>query len=409
MKVERPLDERPVTYLGMTMERRTRWNFNCEAANVLFMGIFLGIVNPFLMPLAVRLGATPLEIWILTAGPFIGNALAPIWARMSFNARKLPWVVVPNLIWRGGMGLIGLMKNPAALTALHFGTNVVVAAANPAYGSLVQRLFPPAQRGRLMGYIRLMLAASMLPTTLVAGRLIDRFGVQVMYPVAGVMGVIAIIAYSFTREPVDAAPPSGPLSSPGAVEGLKLAAADPTFRRFLLAAVLFHGGALVASPLYAVYQVREMGLTNAQISWLSVAWNVGWLPAFALWGRVIDRKGPRPVVLAAALFYLGLPLAYGLGGGSLALIALGHLCQGVADAALDLGGWNLILATNPERVGSYTSASMVVTAVRGFFGPMLGSFMLGAAGFQPTFLTSVALVGVGAAIWLTGRRQAADA
>ncbi|HWI62619.1 MAG TPA: MFS transporter [Symbiobacteriaceae bacterium] len=399
------MQDRFVTFLGMTMERRTRWNFNCEAVNVLFMGIFLGIINPFIQPLAVRLGATPLQIWLLTAGPFIGNALAPIWARMSFNSRKLPWVVVPNALWRGGLGLIGLVKSPAALTAIHFGTHVVVASANPAYGSLVQKVFPPALRGRLMGYIRLGLAASMLPTTLLAGRLIDRYGVGVMFPIAGVMGVIAITAYAFTREPVDAPPPSGPLSNPGVVEGLKLAVSDPTFRRFLLAAVVFHGGVLVAQPLYAVYQVRQMALSNEQISWLSLAWNVAWLPAFALWGRVIDRKGPAPVVMAAALFYLGMPLAYGLGGGSLPLVALGHMCQGVADAALDLGGWNLILATNPERVGSYTSASMVVTALRGSLGPMLGSWMLGAAGFQLTFLTAAALVAVGAVIWITGKTQ----
>jgi len=387
------------------MERRTRWNFGCEAVNVLFMGIFLGIINPFIMPLAVRLGATPLQIWLLTAGPFIGNALAPVWARLSFSSRKLRWVVIPNAVWRAGLGAIGFFKSPAALTGIHLGAHVVVAAANPAYGSLVQKVFPPHLRGRLMGYIRLLLAASMLPTTLVAGRLIDRFGVSVIYPVAGIFGLVASAAYAMTREPVDAPPPGGPLSSPGALQGLRLALSDPEFRRYLLAAILFHGGVLVASPLYPVYQVRQLGLTNEQISWLALAWNLAWLPSFALWGRVIDRKGARPVVLAAALFYLGMPLAYGLGGETFALIALGHMCQGVADAALDLGGWNVILAANPERVGAYTSASMLVTALRGALGPLLGSWMLGAAGFQPTFLAAAVLAAAGGAVWLQGLRR----
>jgi MFS family permease len=386
------------------MERRTRWNFGCEAANVVLFGIFLGIVNPFVLPLAVRMGANSFHIWMITAGPFIGNALAPIWARLSFNTRKLPWVVWPNAIQRAGLGLIGLLHSPGAIAALHFGTNTVVAAANPAYGSLVQKVFPPPVRGRLMGYIRLILAAFMLPTTLLAGWLIDRFGAHIIFPVAGLFGVAAITAYSFTKEPVDAAPPSGPLSSPGAVAGLRLALSDRRFRSFLLAAVIFHGGVLIASPLYSVYQVRQMALSNAQISYLSVAWNVAWLAAFAVWGRVIDRRGAKPVVLAAALFYLGMPLAYALGGFSLPLVALGHMCQGVADAAMDLGGWNVILANHPERVGAYTSASMLVTALRGAVGPLLGSWLMGTAGFQWTFLLSVAIVAAGALVWLPEMR-----
>lgn len=399
------LPDRPVTFLGITMERRTRWNFSCEALNVLFMGLWAGVIGPFAVPLAVRMGATQLQIGLLTAAPFIGNALAPIWARLSFSHRKLWWVVIPNGLQRVGLGLIGLFTNPAAITGIYLSAHVAVAAANPAYGSLVQKVFPPAVRGRLMGYIRLLLAASMLPTTLIAGRLIDRFGARVLFPLAGLFGLIAITAYAFTREPVDAPPPSGPLSSPGALQGLKMAVADRTFRRYLLAVFLFHGGVLVAQPLYAAYQVQQMRLTNEQISWLALAWNLAWLPAFALWGRVIDRKGARPVVTAAAAFYLGAPLAYGLGGGSFALAALGSMCQGVADAALDLGGWNLILENNPERVGAYTSAAMVVTAARGALGPILGSALMGAVGFAPTFLTAATLVAVGGTVWLTGLRS----
>jgi MFS family permease len=80
------------------------------------------------------------------------------------------------------------------------------------------------------------------------------------------------------------------------------------------------------------------------------------------------------------------------------------MCQGVADAAMDLGGWNVILANHPERVGAYTTASMLVTALRGAVGPLLGSWLMGTAGFQWTFLLSVAIVAVGALVWLPEMR-----
>jgi MFS family permease len=398
----------PVTFLGMLMDRRTRWNFLSEAGNAALVGLFIGVVGPFTIPLAIRLGATPLQVALISAAPFIANLLAPYWAGLSHYSRKLPWVIVPHLIWRGGMGLVGIFAHPAALVWIFVSTHVAVAAANPAYGALVQRVYPTAIRGRLMGYVRLLLAAAMLPTALIAGGLIDRFGPQWVFLGAGACGVVGLAVYALTKEPADSPLPSGPLSRPSPLQGLKLAVSDPPFRRYLLATIIFHGGVLVAHPLYGAYQVREMGLSNVQIGYIALAWNLAWLGSFALWGRVIDWKGPRPVVIAAAAFYLGLPLAYGLGGGLFAVVLLGAMCQGIADAALDLGGWNMILSVNPDRVGQYTSAAMMATGVRGAIGPFLGTALLGWVGFQATFLTAGLLIAIGLAVLLMGTGRSAQ-
>ncbi len=394
----------PVTFLGMTMERRVRWNFLCEAINAGLLGFFSGITGPFALPLAIRMGAGPLAVALISSGPFLANLLSPVWAALSRTTRKLPWVVGAHIIYRGGLGLIGLTKNPQAITGIVTVGNVAQAAAGPAYGSLVQMVFPAPIRGRLMGYVRIILACAMLPTTLVAGQLMDQVGPTWLFLFAGAMGLAAIGVYSLTREPAPEPSAAGAKAAPGAAEGLRLALSDPGFRRFLLAALLFHGGVLLANPLYAVFQVKEMGLSNAQISYLSLAWNVAWLAGFALWGRVVDRRGPAPVVTAAALFYLGLPLAYGLGGGSYAIALAGALCQGMADSAMDLGGWNMILSVNPNRVGPYTSASMTVTGIRGALGPLLGSWLLGLAGFQATFLTAAGFILLGLTVFVTRRR-----
>lgn len=385
------------------MERRVRWNFLCEAMNAGLLGSFVGIAGPFALPLAIRMGAGPLEVALISSGPFIANLLSPLWGALSRNTRKLPWVVGAHILYRGGLGLVGLMKSPQAVTAIITAGNLAQAAAGPAYGSLVQKVFPAPIRGRLMGYVRIILACSMLPTTLIAGQLFDRVGPTWLFLFAGLMGLLAISIYALTKEPVPQPPAPGARPAPGAVEGLRLALSDRAFRWFLLSVLLFHGGVLLANPLYSVYQVREMGLSNAQISYLSVTWNIAWLGGYALWGRVVDRRGPAFVVTAAAAFYLGMPLAYGLGGGSLAIVMLGALCQGIADAALDLGGWNMLLSTNPDRVGPYTAAYMTVTGIRGALGPLLGSWLLQQGGFQLTFLTAAGFIGLGLAVFISQR------
>jgi MFS family permease len=406
-----------VTFLGMQMTRRTRWNFLCEAVNAALAGGFVGIVNPFTLPLAVRLGATNLQVGLIAAAPFIANLLGPLWSALSRGGRQLPWVVGAHIVWRGGQGLIGLLTNPSAVVAVFFLTHLAVAAGNPAYGALVQKVFPPPIRGRLMGYVRLALAAAMLVTTLVGGRLMDSLGPAWLYPIASFLGLLGIGVYALTREEPESgeepaqlptSPTSGPSSSraqAGLMEGLRQAVTDGPFRTFLLASILFHGGALLAQPLYSVYQVKQLGLSNVQISYLVVAWNLAWLAAFAFWGRVIDRRGARPVVTAAAALYAGLPLAHAIGG-TWSTILLGQVCQGIADAALDLGAWNLILSTRPERVRPYTSAWMVAVGVRGAIGPLVGSWMLSRFGFRPTFFAAAALVLAGLVVFLHSQRAA---
>lgn len=392
-----------VTFLGMVMDRRTRWNFFCEATNAALFGVFIGVVGPFALPLAIRMGADSLQVGLIASAPFIANLFSPVWAQLSRGGRQLPWVVIPHLIWRGGYGLLGLITQPVAFVALVLGANLTVAAGNPAYGALCQKCYPAPVRGRLMGYVRLLLAGVMLPTTLAAGMWIDRSSPALLFLVAGGFGLAAIAAYSFTREPMEAGSGPGPVHRPSIVAGFRIALADAAFRRFVLAALLFHGGVLMALPLYSVYQVKQMGLSNAQIGFLAIAWNLAFLAAFAVWGRLVDRKGAGYVVIGAALFYLGQPLAYALGGGVLAILMLGALCQGIADAGLDLGGWNVILSANPDRVGVYTSTHMTMIGIRGALAPLLGTWLFKALGFAPTFLISAALVAAGLMLLVSGR------
>jgi len=378
------------------MPRFARWNFFAEGMNTVFSGVFIGIIGPFTLPLAVRMGATPWQVFIITAIPFIANLLSPIWAHLQQGKQKKWWVVVPHIFWRAGMGLLGFFKNPAAITAMQATTNLGLSANATAYGPLMQKVYPAEIRGRLMGYVRLILAAFMLPTTLIAGRVIDKHGPQWLFLVGGICALIGLGFFALIKEPPETVAIRAKRGS--ALEGLKLAVADQKFRRFLLAAFLFHGGVLTAVPLYSVFQVREMGLTNTQISYISLCWNIAWLISFAVWGRLVDQKGARPVVIAAAAFYLGGPLAYGLVGGFFPLILVAAMCTGIADAAMDMGSLNLILAENPSRVGPYTAANLVVSGIRGLLGPLLGSWMLSAFGFRPTFLTAAVLVAAGLAV-----------
>lgn len=393
--------ERPVRFLGIAMDPGTRWNFLCEVTYACGIGCFIGVVAPFTLPLAIRMGATPLQVGLVTAAPFIANLLSPVWAALSQHARKVPWVALPNLLWCSLLSLVGLTTHPAALTGLVLAGNMSAAAGNPAYAALVQEVYPAAIRGRLMGYVRLAMAGAMLPVTLIAGHLIDRHGPVWLYLSSGLATALGIGVYAQTREPAGAPAPTGTAAIARPLQGVRLAMSDASFRRFLLAVLVVHGGALMAAPLYPVFQVRRLGLTNESIGVLAATLNVAWLCAYGIWGRVIDRHGARFAVLGAAVFYLGMPLAYGLFASRYPLILLGTLCQGIADAALDLGVWNVILAVDAAHVRYYTSTTMTAAGIRGALAPLLGSWLLQVAGFEATFVLAAVLVAAGLLLLIT--------
>jgi MFS transporter, DHA1 family, staphyloferrin B biosynthesis exporter len=385
--------------MGMTLSKDVWRNFRLEALGALFVAAFIGVVGPFTAPLAVRLGASKLEMGLLTAAPFIANLTAGFWAALSQNGSPIRWVVVPHAVWRILLGLVGLMKAPWLIVATSLTAHLAVTAAGPAYGRLMQQAYPPETRGRLMGFVRVLLSGGMFVTVLFAGRLIDRFGPAWVFLGAGAAGLIGIGFFALIRVPEAGGEKRPKLKAMGQI---RLAAEDPAFRRYLIAALLFHGGVLLAVPVYPQFQVQVLNLTNTEISYLAMSWTGAWLTSYAICGYLADRIGPRLIVLAAAGLYLGLPLTYAIGI-FFWLILIGALCQGAADAAMDLGTWAFILQSNPEKVGAYTSAHMMAVGLRGAVAPLLGSALLGAFGMRPVFLIAAAFVAAGFLLLHTAR------
>lgn len=391
-------------FMGITLERTVWRNFRLEATNAVFGAMFQGVIGPFMAPLAVRLGASKLEMGILTAAPFLANLTAGIWSSFSQNGNPLRWVVVPHMLWRALLGLVGLIRAPWLLVSTSVVAHMAVTAAGPSYGRMMQKIYPPRERGRLMGFVRVLLAATQLVTVIVAGRLIDVYGPAVIFLSAGALGLVGISIFAAIRMPEGKEPPRPRM---GMGEQLRTAGADPAFRRFLLAALLFHGGVLMAVPVYPQFQVQVLALSNTQISYLATSWTLAWLLSYAVLGFLSNRMNPRAIVMVAAASYLVMPMMYAVGS-SMGLLMLGHLAQGVADAAMDLGAWAFILQTNPERVGSYTSAHMMLVGLRGALAPLIGTAVLGGFGMQPVFLLSAALVMVGWVLLYMARGQTVE-
>ncbi len=83
-------------------------------------------------------------------------------------------------------------------------------------------------------------------------------------------------------------------------EALALAR-QPTMRRYLMGVAWGQAVRVATLPFVITLLRREIGFSEAQVVWTTVATFAGGLVSLYLWGRVVDRTGPEPVFRWSAL------------------------------------------------------------------------------------------------------------
>ena len=281
-----------------------RENFRHLFYDIAWFGILNGSSLSFMSVYATRLGASGFQIGMLGAVPAImslalaipasrylqRNAIDKAVFRTSvyFRLGYLFWIPLPWLlneaqqIW-ALIFIILLMGIPG--TALAVGFNALFAEA-----------VPPEWRAYVAGIRNVMLSITFVLTSLIAGWLLDKIpfplGYQIVFGL-GFLGAFMSSYHLYYVRPVlsaDATRPAtriGDRARPGMFRilgdshrpsvGLRLLARD-TWRKLLRTDILrspflhvltvllfFHLGQYLALPLFPIYYVRNMGLSDQQI------------------------------------------------------------------------------------------------------------------------------------------------
>jgi len=161
----------------------------------------MGMIFPFITRVARNeLGATQTMLAILSAAPFLGNLIAPIWAQHMEGKSKMPFVlgsIVPSRLLLIGMFWIA---TPMPFVLMLSALQLMGAFSSPAYTSLMKDIYPDHARGRLMGYVRVGAQIAAFLAAQVAGRLLDAgYSYRFIFPIAGIIGVFSVLAFAKVR------------------------------------------------------------------------------------------------------------------------------------------------------------------------------------------------------------------
>lgn len=325
-----------------------RWNFGHLYPDIAGYGILAGSAIAFISVYATRLGATGIQIGLLSAGPAVVSLLLSLPAGRWLEGQVLTRAVFVTSIWNraGYVALVilpWLLPPAAQVWAVPI---VVVLMAVPgtlisiAFNAMFADVVPPAWRALVVGRRSAVLAISMTATSLACGLLLDRLPFPLNYQVVFFIGVAgsALSSYHLWRlRPVSPALRVGrPIldaAQPGSLRfvdmlrntlGLRFlarASARPllrldllsgSFGRLLVAYLFFYLFQAMPVPLFPLFWVRNLHLTDGQISLAAALLNAATLISSLYLARISNRHGHRWVLVAGALLYGIYPLLTGL-------------------------------------------------------------------------------------------------
>jgi MFS family permease len=366
----------------------------------------MGLAFPFFTRIARGdLHASETAIALLAAAPFLGNLCSPLWARQMEGRSKMPFV---QGSWISARSLLFLM--PLAFTAWPFvaivgGLQFVGTIATPAYTSLMKDIYPDRARGRLMGYVRVIAQVMTFFATLAAGRLLDHsVSYRLLFPIAGMLGIGAALAFSRVRALPENSAPAPDCEEKKltnrefAMDTLTILRDNEPYRWFAFSVFTYGFGNLMVTPLYGLYQVDVLRISNTQVANLANFASLWSILGFIFWGWLMDRIGaPRTVlfsifcIASIAVVYLcahtvnGLLFASALSGFGFAGIELSYLAAILAYAE---GG----------RAAQYQSLHSLLLGVRGILAPLIGIPLMKAHGYTTAFTVGFILMALGGAM-----------
>jgi MFS family permease len=381
----------------------TRTSLQAATLDGVFATVFGCVTGGVLLTnFLLELGATSVEIGLLSSIPMFVNLLQPLGAYLSerttsrhryslwiFGSSRLLWLILL-------LGIVALSDSQTGrhhlviwTLAISFATHVLGALGSASWFSWMAALVPRQLRGRYFG-IRNSAASSinLICVPLMGlGISIWKGGTIQGYSIVLGLGVAAgIISLAFQFFMADVNPLSPMPDRKGAANQDLVGAApkwfkDVNFLTFLLYFGVWTFAVNLSAPFFNLYMLDNLHLDISLVTLYGSLTAGANLLMLVLWGRLADRIGNRPVLVLVGILVAITPLLWlGIGSNSASLwlwLPLIHLLTGGTWAAIDLCCSNLQMSVppSPKSQTTYFAIAAAIAGVTGTIGTTAGGFL----------------------------------
>lgn len=354
------------------------------------------ILTDFLL----HLGATNVEIGLLSALPMMMNFLQPVGAyiadqQTSRRTYNLLIFGLSRLLW------LLLVAGIAIATSFHtkphnlvlwtvcivFAANLLSALGSASWLSWMMVLVPHRLRGRFFGFRNSAASLTSLLCVPLMGLAVstigsDGYGYALILFIGILAGILSLVCQSFQA---DVHPETLPNNSPQnetQTQPNKFIAVfkDTNFLKFLLYFGFWTFAVNLSSPFFNIYLLKNLDVNISYVTVynsLSAAAN---LLALLVWGKLADRIGNRPLLLLVGIFVAITPLFWlTTGNYSLSLwllLPLIHIFTGSTWAAIDLCSNNIQMEiAAKQQPSTYFGVAAAIAGLTGALGTTVGGIL----------------------------------
>lgn len=353
----------------------------------------------FLSAFALLIGASNLHIGILTAIPFVSQALQIVAVVVIERVRMRKAVVIVSYLiayssWVPAALIPFVLDVPhaGAVTMLlafvairGFATSFVVTGWN----GWLRDFVPIGSTGDFFGRRLKRATIAAIITGLGAAVFVDWWKSSASaenevfgYSIAFLFGSV-ILGYSavgfMSRIPEPRMRSSVANSVGGMIKNLSDPFTNSDFRKFINFLFVFYFVINLAVPFFAVYMLQRLELPLSLVVGLGVLSQVSSVIFYQVWGNWADRFGSKAILsISASLYFLviigwtftTLPERY---AGTIPILVLMHLLLGVAIAGVNIGVTSLRMKMAPaEQSTSYMAAASLALNLGAGSAPLIG-------------------------------------
>ena len=359
------------------------------------------ILSNFLL----QLGATSVEIGLLSAIPMVVNLLQPLGAYIAdrttsrhwynlfvFGLSRLLWLVlVVEIVWGRQNTDSHLLLEWTLATAL--AASLLAAFANSNWFSWMAVVVPHRLRGRYFGFRNSATSFITLLGVPLMGLAVSTWGTDPIfgYGIVLFLGVLAgLISLGFQFLMVDVNPQVYGTDEDGEQFTEKLGQnqtnfltallKDSNFLIFLFYLILWTFAVNLSAPFFNIYLLQQLNLDVSLVTIYNSLSAGANLLLLLFWGKLADRWGNRPLLIALGLLVAITPVLWLVTGNyPMALwvwLPLLHLLGGTTLGAIELCTKNIQMEIAPiKQPSTYFAIAAAVAGVAGACGATAGGFL----------------------------------
>jgi MFS family permease len=294
-----------------------RSNFSHLYFDIAWFGVLSGTAVNFLNVYATRLGASGLQVGLLTAMAAAVNLFLAIpagrWIEKRHTGRAVFWSSVVfrigYFLWIPLPWLFNAQGQIWALIVLAFFMAIPLTPLGVGFNALFAESVPDRFRAQVAGTRNITFAITYMLTSLVAGTILKNLPFEIGYQVIFTIGALGAAMSSYhiyhvtplQEETLPLQAISGPVSTiqaelpRGFKSALRLDIWETPFRNTLLVLFCFHLAHYMSAPIYPLYFVRVLHLNDNNLGIGTALYYLTVLIGSTQFRRVAHRHGNKKV------------------------------------------------------------------------------------------------------------------